>query len=69
MKDGDMEEYKVMGGIGLIATRISVEDPLQKNRSSFFFAGRRTYADMFLKFSPNENLRDTRLSFMTSTPK
>jgi hypothetical protein len=63
MKEGNMEEYEVSGGIGLIASRISAEGPLQRGRSSFFVSGRRTYADMFLKLSKDENLRDTRLYF------
>ncbi len=63
MKSGSTNDYKVNGGIGLIASRISIEGPVQKGRSSFLLAGRRTYADLFLKLSPDENQRDTRLFF------
>ncbi len=63
MKEGNLEEYEVYGGIGLIASRISAEGPLQRGKSSFFVSGRRTYADMFLKLSRDENLQDTRLYF------
>ncbi len=63
MKSGSMDEYKVNGGIGLISSRVSLEGPVQKGRSSFLVAGRRTYADLFLKLSPDENQRDTRLFF------
>ncbi len=48
MKDGNNQELNVNGGIGLIASRISVEGPLQKDKSSFIISGRRTYADAFL---------------------
>jgi len=48
MKDGNNQDLNVNGGIGLIASRISVEGPLQKDKSSFIISGRRTYADAFL---------------------
>ncbi len=49
MKDGDNQNYDVAGGIGLISSRLSVEGPIQKDKSSFIISGRRTYADVFLK--------------------
>lgn len=48
MKDGNSQDFNVNGGLGLIASRISVEGPLQKDKSSFIISGRRTYADAFL---------------------
>ena len=39
----------VSGGIGLIASRLNVEGPMQKDKSSFLVSARRTYADVFLK--------------------
>jgi hypothetical protein len=63
MKEGNMDNLEVNGGIGLISSRLSAGGPIQKNRSSFMVAGRRTYADMFLKLSNDENQRDTRLYF------
>ncbi|CAA7196536.1 TonB-dependent receptor [Chryseobacterium potabilaquae] len=49
MKDGNNKDYNLNGGIGLISSRLSVEGPLQKEKSSFIVSGRRTYADLFLK--------------------
>lgn len=63
MKEGNMEEMEVNGGIGLISSRVSLEGPLQRGRSSFLVAGRRTYADLFLKLSPDESQRETQLYF------
>jgi hypothetical protein len=63
MREGDMHDYSVTGGIGLISSRLTLEGPIQKSRSSFMLSGRRTYADMFMKFSPYEAQRDTRLYF------
>ncbi len=44
MKEGNNKSYEVKGGIGLIASRLTVEGPIQKNISSFMLTGRRTYA-------------------------
>jgi CarboxypepD_reg-like domain/TonB-dependent Receptor Plug Domain len=55
MKEGNNKDYNVTGGIGLISSRVSVEGPIQKDKSSFIVSGRRTYADLFLKASPDFN--------------
>jgi hypothetical protein len=61
MKEGNNQDYNVAGGIGLISSRVSVEGPLQKDKSSFILSGRRTYADVFLKAS--EDFKDIKLYF------
>jgi hypothetical protein len=44
MKDGNNKGYQIEGGLGLIASRLSVQGPIVKNKSSFMLSGRRTYA-------------------------
>jgi len=61
MKEGNDNNYKVQGGIGLISSRLSVEGPIQKDKSSFMITGRRTYADVFLQASPE--FKDNSLYF------
>jgi hypothetical protein len=61
MKEGNNQDYAVNGGIGLISSKLSIEGPLQKNKSSFIISGRRTYADMFLKAT--EKFKDNILYF------
>ena len=61
MKDGNNQNLNVTGGLGLISSRISVEGPLQKEKSSFIISGRRTYADVFLLAS--ETFKDNILYF------
>ena len=55
MKEGDKEKYQIQGGIGLIASRLSIEGPIVKKKSSFIISGRRTYIDQLTKplFSKN----------------
>ena len=49
--------------VGLISSRINVEGPLVKNKSSFLVSARRTYADMFLKLSPDTLINGNKLYF------
>ena len=47
MKDGNKEQLHGEGGIGLIASRLTLEGPLTKNKKgSFLVSGRRTYLDI-----------------------
>ena len=48
MKDGNMEQYHVNGGVGLIASRLTVQGPIKKDTCSFIISGRRTYADLLI---------------------
>jgi hypothetical protein len=44
MKEGNNQNFGVEGGVGLISSRITLEGPIQKGKSSFMVSGRRTYA-------------------------
>lgn len=63
MKEGNDKEFHVNGGLGLIASHLTLEGPIQKDKSSFMISGRRTYADLFLKASPNEMLKNSSIYF------
>lgn len=63
MKDGNSKKLNVSGGIGLIASRLTIEAPIVKDKGSFMISGRRTYADLFLKLSQDETQRNTQLFF------
>lgn len=63
MNDGNNQDFKVSGGIGLISSKLNVEGPLQKGKSSFLVTARRTYADLFLKASPDTSLSSSKLYF------
>lgn len=49
MKEGNMKEYHAEGGIGLIASRLTIEGPIKKEKGSFMLSGRRTYIDALIK--------------------
>lgn len=63
MQDGNKKAFGAEGGIGLIASRLKVEGPIVKDRGSFVVSGRRTYADVFLKLSDDETIRNSSLYF------
>ncbi|HLU88696.1 MAG TPA: TonB-dependent receptor [Cyclobacteriaceae bacterium] len=63
MKDGNSKKFNASGGIGLISSRLALEGPIEKDKSSFIVSGRRTYADVFLKLSNNEDLSNSILYF------
>lgn len=49
MKEGNNQKMEVDGGLGLIASRLSIQGPLKKNKASFIVSGRRTYIDALIK--------------------
>lgn len=63
MKDGNSKNYSVYGGIGLISSRLTLEGPIKKNKASFIFSGRRTYADLFFPLLGNDEIKNSKLYF------
>jgi outer membrane receptor protein involved in Fe transport len=49
MKEGNDKKLQVDGGIGLIASRLSIQGPLKKDKASFIISARRTYIDVLTK--------------------
>ena len=54
MRDGNKKQFEASGGIGLISSRLTVEGPIVKDKGSFIISGRRSYVDIFLKLSKDE---------------
>lgn len=61
MKEGNNQTFHATGGIGLISSRLTLEGPIQKNKSSFIVSGRRTYIDVLTKpfAGSNERLKNS----------
>lgn len=49
LKEGNNKKFSATGGVGLIASRLTLEGPIKKGKSSFIISGRRTYADVFTR--------------------
>jgi hypothetical protein len=60
LKEGNNQTFHGSGGIGLIASRLTLEGPIVKNKGSFIVSGRRTYADVFTRAINRANDRPGR---------
>ena len=69
LKDGNSQRFAAGGGVGVVSSRLSVEAPIVKDKGSFIVAGRRSYADLFLKASSNPDLKNTAAYFYDLTAK
>jgi CarboxypepD_reg-like domain/TonB-dependent Receptor Plug Domain len=63
MKDGNRKHMAATGGIGTISSRLTLEGPIVKDKSSFMIAGRRSYADIFLPLAGTEVAKESKLYF------
>lgn len=63
MNDGNNQRVSVNGGLGIIASRITLEGPIVKKKGSFLISARRTYADLFLKLSSDSVAKKSTLYF------
>ena len=46
MKDGNYKSFQADGGIGLIASRLTLQGPIKEDTASYIISGRRTYIDV-----------------------
>uniref|UniRef100_UPI00321739D4 TonB-dependent receptor n=1 Tax=uncultured Draconibacterium sp. TaxID=1573823 RepID=UPI00321739D4 len=63
MNEGNSKKFSTSGGLGLLASRLTIESPIVKDKGSFIISGRRSYADMFLVFSKDNAQQQTDLYF------
>ncbi len=49
LREGNHSNFEGRGSVGLIASRLTVEGPIVKNRSSFLVSARRTYLDLLTR--------------------
>lgn len=62
-REGNKKKFSGAGGIGPITGRLTLEGPLQKDKSSILIGGRSTYSDWILDRIPNESLKNSTGSF------
>ena len=63
MKDGNSKNFGFTGSVGTVSSKLTLEGPIIKDRTTFLVSGRRTYADLFLPFAKDQNVRDNKLYF------
>lgn len=69
MKEGDLEDWSLKGGISPVTSRITVEGPLVKDRSSLIISGRSTYSDWILKRIKDASFRNSRANYYDITTR
>ncbi|MEB2785896.1 TonB-dependent receptor [Algoriphagus persicinus] len=63
LREGNKEQIHGEGGIGTISSRLTLDGPLFSDKSTFVISGRRTYADVFLKLSNDQDIKNNKLNF------
>jgi hypothetical protein len=54
-KEGNSKDFNITGGVGLVSSRLLIEGPLEKEKSSFLIGGRSSYAHLILPLFDNDN--------------
>jgi outer membrane receptor for ferrienterochelin and colicin len=49
MKEGNTKKFHGEGAIGLVASKLTLEGPIYKDKTSFIVSGRRTYIDLLAR--------------------
>ncbi len=62
-RDGNSKKMTGTGGIGLLTSRLTLEGPLDKEKTTFILEGRTTYSDWILKQIPNSAYANSSASF------
>lgn len=57
-REGNASSFGGQASIGLLTSRVLLEGPLPRRAGSFLVAGRRSYADLFLKAARDTSVRD-----------
>ncbi len=63
MNDGNNQKLGASGGIGLIASRLTVDGPLFDHKGSFVISARRSYADLFTGFASDTMTKHSKIYF------
>jgi len=69
MKEGNNKKFEMNGGIGTIFSRLSLEAPIVKDKSSFVIAGRRSYIDVLSRPFLDDDVGAPVLNFYDLTAK
>lgn len=56
MKEGNMKEFHGEGSVGVISSKLTLEGPIWKDKTSYIVSGRRTYIDVLTQpFLPEDS--------------
>ena len=69
MKEGEMEKWSLRGGISPVTSRVTLEGPLIKDRTSLIISGRSTYSDWILGRLENASFRNSSANYYDITAR
>jgi hypothetical protein len=63
-REGNKQKFTGSAGVGLLTSRLNIEGPIKKDKTSFILGGRTTYANYLLKMLPdNSEYKNSAASF------
>lgn len=62
-RDGNSKKLSGSGGVGLLTSRLTLEGPIKKDKTSFIVSGRTTYSNWILNQIPDESYKNSKASF------
>ncbi|WP_276497568.1 TonB-dependent receptor [Pontibacter litorisediminis] len=62
-REGNKKQFSGSGGIGLLTSRLTLEGPIVKDKTSFLLGGRTTYSNWILKQLPDKSFKNSEASF------
>ena len=69
LRNGDLEEFKVQGALGLVSSRLTVEGPIVPDQSSFIIGGRLSYSNWLVNAVDDIRLKNSSANFYDMTGK
>ena len=69
LRNGDAGKHTVSGGLGLISSRLALEGPIVRNRTSYLLGGRFSYCNWLVHATDNISLRNSAANFRDFTGK
>ena len=63
MRDGNSKKVSGVGGIGPLTSKLTIEGPIKKDKTSFIAGGRITYSNWILKHIPKSDYSESQAGF------
>lgn len=63
MKDGNSKKVSGTGGIGLLTSKLTIEGPIKKDKTTFIVSGRTVYSNWLLKQIPKSDYSRSKAGF------
>ncbi len=69
LRNGNLKEFHGQGGVGLVSSRLVLEGPIKKDKTTFIIGGRSSYSDWILNRVNNVELQQSSAQFYDGNAK